>query len=307
MNYFTKQTVLDILSTLGISVIPFFLFYFFMNVQANFSLILGIFFSLIILSYRNNLIRFLIVVVISLLVSNIAFALFHYFFIAPQASMVEPDYSIFFYFINTFLIIKGSVTGIIFIKIYYFLVGNRVSSILNKIILVSLFFLTSVLSFSIISTNIKNENEGMKKIELAKRIAVSISKNELTQFNNKELIDLGIISNIYKNKEDTIFTEYGSNFRIQKLDQEVSLVFEEFPSKEPCYYFYNNNNLSSYGFKITKIDDIVKQNSDMYSDGTDSFTKKVCYSGKDKVTIEFIGSIEDITAFAKWFELPQNH
>ncbi len=297
MDEFIKRRGLDLLSVIAASTVPLGLWLRFRAIDNNhLILIMGILFSLIAIPCRENLPRFIRILIISVVISNIIMTAF---------LGAAAGYIVLFYFANAFNIGKGAFIGFIFVKAYYFLVGRRVSSSINRVVL-ALIFITAFITAAIFIANttksdIKSTDETLKKSEFIQRITIAIGKNQLTQFTNKELIDLGITSDIYTNNGEQILNGYGGRFYIEKQGQNVDLVFEDIPAKEECYRFYYINAPDIYGFKMTKIDGVIEAYPETSTAAIESFKKKVCYSGKEKVTIEFIGSIDDIVMSSRYW------
>jgi hypothetical protein len=203
-----------------------------------------------------------------------------------------------FYVYALFIIIFVVIVGFLVTKTYFHFFGNRVSPSANKII-VSLAYVL-IITFSIFSivtgakTSANLSNVTLNKSNFIGRIGVAIGKNQLTQYTDKELIDLGITSGIYKNNGDQILDDYGGDIRIEKTGQNVDLVFEGIPAKEDCFNFYFMNSPDTSGFTVTKVDGITEPTRYSSNSAIDSYKNEVCYSGKDTVSVEFIGSIQDI-------------
>lgn len=256
----------------------------------QFTVMLVVLFSLITILYRNKLTKFIWILVISVIISNLVTTIYFYSL---------SDFLLIFWFGNALIIGKSALIGFVFIKVYYFFVGNRVSSFINKLILV-LIFITVFIGMSVFVANSVKEYaefgvEIEKRDQFIQRITQAIGNDQLKQFSNQELIDLGITSNIYKNDGERILGAYGGDFHIQKIGQDVSMVFEGIPAGETCFKFYSMNNPQMYGFNLTRVDGITNGSEEMKDSTTQEFfEKKVCHSGEGKVTIEFIGAVQEI-------------
>ncbi len=132
-----------------------------------------------------------------------------------------------------------------------------------------------------------------KRSVLAKRVMTAIKKGTLTRYDNDELIEQGLIQDLYTNNGNKIVHGFGGQFLIKKEGETVHLVYEGIPAKDDCYTFYAFNDPRIFGFSETRIDG-VENDVPVDSASMEAFKRKVCYSGKKSVTIEFVGSIGNI-------------
>jgi len=319
----------DVLAVLVLSLIP--LFFAFLSLlpvtlaytlsphfleiyRNNLFIIILFFYSLVGVFYIKNVRRYLVIIFIVLLVSCALATIFYIVgaatFLKPLSAASEPDLSFLLYvFVIIALpinIIGGGLISLLIIKLYDFFIGKRVSFGFNKIILAVIFILLFVtISFRFVvslQSAGTSGNETDKKTVFIKRIAIAIGKNQLKVFSNQELIDLGLVSGIYSSDRGRITHSYGGDLSILRdNDNTVHLIYKNIPAGDACFKFYYLNDPAMFGFDTTKIDGVVEQYSKTSTFAIDAFKNKVCNSGKDFVTIEFIGSLEKIAQTSKYF------
>ncbi len=96
-------------------------------------------------------------------------------------------------------------------------------------------------------------------------------------------------------------------YQSKKNGNAVSVVFEKIPAGKDCYEFYYMNSPKIYGFEESFIDGVLERydlnGSNVWNSAShESFKQKVCYSGKETVTIEFRGKLNKIKEQASFFK-----
>ncbi len=137
-----------------------------------------------------------------------------------------------------------------------------------------------------------------KRTEFMERVMLAIGDGKIINFTNKELMDNDLGKDLYTYQNGEIINNFGGKISLKKNGDNVSVIFEKIPKEEECYQFYYINDPELYGFKESYIDGVLEQydftGSKNRNPIIEAFKQKVCYSGKETVTIEFRGNINDI-------------
>lgn len=137
-----------------------------------------------------------------------------------------------------------------------------------------------------------------KRTEFMQRVMLAIDDGKMVNFTSKELVDNDLGKDLYTYQNGEIINNFGGKISIKKNGDNVSVIFEKILKGEECYQFYYMNDPEIYGFKESYIDGVLEQydftGSENWNPIIELFKQKVCYSGKETVTIEFRGNINDI-------------
>jgi len=147
-----------------------------------------------------------------------------------------------------------------------------------------------------------------KRSEFMKRIMFAIDEGKMISYTSKEVINNDIGKDLYTYKNGEVISDFGGKVSIKKNESNVSVIFENVPKGEDCYQFYYINDPDIYGFKISKIDGVIETYPETSSTAINNFKNKVCFSGKETSTIEFMGNISDIkkqAGFIRAMEKPR--
>lgn len=296
MKEFFKQRYTDAFALIIIPAISFFSFSAMANASSiYFLLMIGVAFFLVAIRYRDDFRSFAKTVIGAIVATDALTAVLLLREGGPAAGyLFLVWFSCFVYFALTAL-------GVFFVvKVYYFLLGNRIKLFANRVVL-TLFFVFVVVGIVVgAKSSLGNHAESSVVLEqrgkFIRRIESLVGNNQLTLFTNKELIDKGVVSGVYETNGEQIFYGYGGNVRIERAGQDIHLVFDGVPSGDRCFRFYFVNNPRYEGFTTTKVDSVTVSSKDQTMPEDDPSKKGPCYSGKEKVSIEFIGSLEDVMA-----------
>ena len=150
-------------------------------------------------------------------------------------------------------------------------------------------------------------NTVTKKTEFLERVILAIDDGKIVNFTNKELVENDIGKDVYTNQNHELTNNFGGKISLKKNGDTVSVVFEKIPAGKDCYEFYYMNSPKIYGFEESFIDGVLERydlnGSNVWNSAShESFKQKVCYSGKETVTIEFRGKLNKIKEQASFFK-----
>ena len=261
-------------------------------------LISTVFYFFIATLYKNNLIRFFVILFIALIFTNLIITVIS----------LETGYALIFNIFSILLSVPYVFFGALLMKLYYFVADKTLEkSTLKKRIPLFIFGIIFILSYFLIAEGLSKDhkvlNEIKKRDDFIENFLFAINNDEIKDFNNQELINLDLVKDIYKVKDNEIKHGYNGVFEIKKVDNEIYLRYKDIPAKETCFTFYYTNDPSSYGFSETRIDGMKEEYGEggiIHSYMIDDFKRRACYSGKKTVTIEFVGNLNDIEKKSKW-------
>lgn len=151
-----------------------------------------------------------------------------------------------------------------------------------------------------------------KRDEFIRRVMFALEEGKIVNYTSKELIDNDLAKDLYTYKNGEVIHNYGGKVYMKKVGNMFSLVFEKIPKGEDCYYFYWMNDPNIWGFEETYIDGVLETynlaGSKNWNPIYEAFKQKVCYSGKESMTIEFRGDVNEIkkeAGYRKKSEMPK--
>jgi hypothetical protein len=143
-----------------------------------------------------------------------------------------------------------------------------------------------------------------KRDEFMRRIMFAIDEGKIVDYTNEELMENDVAQDLYTSENGEVINNFGGKVYLKKDGDVVSVVFDKIPKGEECYQFYYINDPKIYGFKESYIDGTLEvydfSGSKSWNPIISAFKQKVCYSGKETVTIEFKGTINDIKKQARF-------
>ncbi|MFZ2523399.1 MAG: hypothetical protein WAW92_03375 [Minisyncoccia bacterium] len=150
----------------------------------------------------------------------------------------------------------------------------------------------------------KFETPISKRDEFIRRVMFALEEGKIINYTNKELVDNDLGKDLYTYNNGEVVNNYGGKVYMKKVGNMLSLIFEKIQKGEDCYFFYWMNDPEIWGFKSTYIDGVLEEynlaGSTNWNPIYEAFKQKVCYSGKENVTIEFKGDINEIIKKAEY-------
>lgn len=191
----------------------------------------------------------------------------------------------------------SSVTGFITAKFFEHYLKKNMFSI-NKIIILGgtvISFLVAVTTFIIfdVSSEEKLKVEVRKRMLLAENITLYYGRSSIKNINNKVVIDQRLIKDLYVANKKALTHGFNGAIKVISDINGISLVYEDIPAGETCFWFYFMDSPKAYGFDDTFINDILVQSRVNYKSIKNG--KELCFSSENKVTIRYTASYQALT------------
>lgn len=147
--------------------------------------------------------------------------------------------------------------------------------------------------------NFEDADSIWKRYEFLRRLMVAVEAEQLQEYTQSEVIELGLAKYIYEVQQGVIVNDYGGSVDILIEGSHVSVTFGGIPRGEDCFRFYYVNDPRVFGFSETYIDGVLEEYSESSTQSINAFKEKVCFSDKGLSEITFRGSLSKIQSSAQ--------
>jgi hypothetical protein len=198
----------------------------------------------------------------------------------------------------------SSATGFITAKFFSHYLNKNLFNKKKVLVLggaaVSLLVAITTFITSDVSVANKLKIEVKKRIELARNITLHYGQTSNKSINNKVIIEQRLIKDLYSAKEETITHGFNGDIKIVSDINGISLIYENIPEGEACYWFYFMDSPSTYGFDDTFINEVLVNSRINYKSIKNG--KELCYSTDNNVTIRYTASYKGLKRTLKFIQ-----
>lgn len=198
----------------------------------------------------------------------------------------------------------SSATGFISAKFFaYYLEENLLNR--KKIIILggsAVSLLVAVITFITfdVSAVDKLKVEVRKRMLLAKNITLHYGRTSNKNISNKVIIEQRLIKDLYVANEETLTHGFNGDIKVISDINGISLIYENIPEDEACYWFYFMDSPSTYGFDDTFINGVLVNSRINYKSIENG--KELCFSADNNVTIRYAASYNGLKRSLKFIQ-----
>ncbi len=169
---------------------------------------------------------------------------------------------------------------------------------INKIIILggtAISLLVAVTTFIIfdVSSEEKLKVEVRKRMLLAKNITSYYGRSSIKNINNKVVMEQRLIKELYVANKNTLTHGFNGAIKVISDINGISLIYEDIPVGETCYWFYFMDSPAAYGFDDTFVNNVLVKSRVNYKSIKNG--KELCFSSENKVTIRYTASYQGLT------------
>lgn len=198
----------------------------------------------------------------------------------------------------------SSATGFITAKFFAYYLEKNLLNRKKIFILGGSAFSLLVVAIAFITFDVsavdKLKVEVRKRMLLAKNIALHYGRTSNKNISNKVIIEQRLIKDLYVANEETLTHGFNGDIKVISDLNGISLIYENIPEGEACYWFYFMDSPSTYGFDDTFINGVLVNSRINYKSIVNG--KNLCYSADNNVTIRYTASYKGLKRTLKYIQ-----